>query len=160
VFLIFRYFPPASIILTLLDLINLILFVYDGLWNSDAVWSCKWEPAFRTSPSNNIWGSFQIIKQHLVQFSSRSCRFLLLRSRYSPPHPILNHSLCSSLNVRDQVSHPCNTTDTIALLYILIFTFYVTYSALVSSQSLCGCIFDLLLPFRNIWTLPHFRRKL
>jgi hypothetical protein len=30
--------------------------------------------------------------------------------------------LCSSLNVRDQVSHPCKTTSRIMVLYILTFT--------------------------------------
>jgi hypothetical protein len=32
-------------------------------------------------------------------------------------------NLCSSLNVRDQVSHPYKTTGKIIVLYILIFTF-------------------------------------
>jgi hypothetical protein len=32
-----------------------------------------------------------------------------------------SHSLCSSLNVRDQVSHPYRTTGKIIVLYILIF---------------------------------------
>jgi hypothetical protein len=32
-------------------------------------------------------------------------------------------SLCSSLNVRDRVSHPYKTTDRITVLYILTFTF-------------------------------------
>jgi hypothetical protein len=32
------------------------------------------------------------------------------------------HSLCSSLNVRDQVSHPYRTTSKIIVVYILIFT--------------------------------------
>jgi hypothetical protein len=31
--------------------------------------------------------------------------------------------MCSSLNVRDQVSHPYNTTDRIMVSYILTFTF-------------------------------------
>jgi hypothetical protein len=32
-------------------------------------------------------------------------------------------SMCSSLNVRDQVSHPYKTTGKIMLLYVLTFTF-------------------------------------
>jgi hypothetical protein len=32
--------------------------------------------------------------------------------------------VCSSLNVRDQVSHPYRTTGKIIVLYILIFTFF------------------------------------
>jgi hypothetical protein len=31
------------------------------------------------------------------------------------------HSLCSSMNVKDQVSHPYGTTGNIIVLYILIF---------------------------------------
>jgi hypothetical protein len=34
-------------------------------------------------------------------------------------------NLCSSLDVRDQVSHPNKTTDKSIFLYILIFTFYI-----------------------------------
>jgi phosphate starvation-inducible membrane PsiE len=34
-------------------------------------------------------------------------------------------SLCSSLSVRDQVSHPYKTTGRIMILYILTFTFLV-----------------------------------
>jgi hypothetical protein len=41
--------------------------------------------------------------------------------KYSPQHPALKHpSLCSSLNVRDQVSHPYRTTGKIIVSYILI----------------------------------------
>jgi hypothetical protein len=32
---------------------------------------------------------------------------------------------CSSLKVRDQVSHPCSTTGKITVLYILIFSFLI-----------------------------------
>jgi hypothetical protein len=32
-------------------------------------------------------------------------------------------NLCSSFNMRDQVSHPYKTTGTVIVLYILIFTF-------------------------------------
>jgi hypothetical protein len=35
-------------------------------------------------------------------------------------------SLCSSLNVRDQVSHPNKSTRKITVLYILIFTYHWT----------------------------------
>jgi hypothetical protein len=33
-------------------------------------------------------------------------------------------SLCSSLNVSDQVSHPCKTTHKVTVLYIVIFTLF------------------------------------
>jgi hypothetical protein len=46
------------------------------------------------------------MKLLIMQFSPTSCNFIPLRSKYSPQHPVLKHpSLCSSLNVRDQVSH-------------------------------------------------------
>jgi hypothetical protein len=45
-------------------------------------------------------------------------------SKYSPQRLFLNaFSLCSSLNVWDQVSHPCRTTGKIIILYILIVMF-------------------------------------
>jgi hypothetical protein len=45
-----------------------------------------------------------------MQFCPFSCHLISLRSKYPPQHPVFkNHSLCSSLNVRDQVSHPYRT---------------------------------------------------
>jgi hypothetical protein len=47
-----------------------------------------------------------------MQFSPASCHFISLRFIYSPQHPVLKHlSLCSSLNVTDQVSHPYRTIN-------------------------------------------------
>jgi len=40
----------------------------------------------------------------------------------SPPFPN-THSLCSSLNVEDQLSHPCKAKGKIIVLYILTFIF-------------------------------------
>jgi hypothetical protein len=49
-----------------------------------------------------------------MQFSPFSRHLILLRSKYPPQHPVLNTlSLCSSLNVRDQVSHPYRTTGSV-----------------------------------------------
>jgi hypothetical protein len=60
----------------------------------------------------------------VMQLPPISCHFNSLRSKYSPQHPVLQHlSLCSSLNVRDQVLHPYRTTGKIIVLYILIFMF-------------------------------------
>jgi hypothetical protein len=43
-----------------------------------------------------------------------SCHFIRFRSKYSPHHTVLKHlSLCFSLNVRDQISHPYKTTGKI-----------------------------------------------
>jgi hypothetical protein len=59
-----------------------------------------------------------------MQFSPATYYFIPLRSKYSPQHPGSNTlSLCSSLNVRDQVSHPYKTTGTVIVLNILIVTF-------------------------------------
>jgi hypothetical protein len=49
-----------------------------------------------------------------MQFSSRSV-FLPLRSKYPP---VLTFSLCSSLKVRDQVSHPNSITGKITVVLI------------------------------------------
>jgi hypothetical protein len=59
-----------------------------------------------------------------MQFSPSSCHFISLG-----PNILFNTlfsntlSLCSSLNVRDQVSHAYRTTGKIIVLYILIFMF-------------------------------------
>jgi hypothetical protein len=42
---------------------------------------------------------------------------------FGDEYELESSSLCSSLNVRDQVSHPYKTTGTIMVLYILTFTF-------------------------------------
>jgi hypothetical protein len=53
------------------------------------------------------------MKLLIMQFSPTSCHTLFSNTL----------SLCSSLNVRDQVSHPYRTTGKIIVLYIQIFTF-------------------------------------
>jgi hypothetical protein len=60
-----------------------------------------------------------------MQFSPSSYYFLPLGSTYSAQHPVLKHpqSIYSSLNVRDQVSHPYKTPNKIIVLYSLIFKF-------------------------------------
>jgi hypothetical protein len=61
----------------------------------------------------------RVMKLLIVQFSSTSCYFgpSVLCST------VFSISLCSSLNIRDKVSHPHKTTGKIMVLYILIFTF-------------------------------------
>jgi hypothetical protein len=64
------------------------------------------------------------MKLVIMQFSPASHHFISLWSKYTPQHPVLEHfSLCSSLSVRDQVSHRYRTTGKIIVLYILIFMF-------------------------------------
>jgi hypothetical protein len=72
----------------------------------------------------DIWVWVQIMKFLIVQIPPFSCHLIPLRSKYSSQNPVLKHlSLCSSLSVRDQVSHPYKTTGRIMVLYILTFTF-------------------------------------
>jgi hypothetical protein len=52
-----------------------------------------------------------------------SCHFTPFRSMYSPQHPVNTLNMCSSLNMRNQVSHPYKATGKIIELYVLIFTF-------------------------------------
>jgi hypothetical protein len=60
-----------------------------------------------------------------VQLPPFSCHFIPLLFKYCSHNPVLKHSLniCSSLNVRDQVSHPYNTTGRTIVLRVLTFTF-------------------------------------
>jgi hypothetical protein len=73
---------------------------------------------------NNNWGWVQNMKLLTVQLPPFSSYFnlfgpnILLRTLFSN-----TFSLCSSLNVRDQISHPYKTTGRIIVLYILTFTF-------------------------------------
>jgi hypothetical protein len=55
------------------------------------------------------------MKLLIKQFSPSSYHFILLSTLFSN-----TLSLCSSLNIRDQVSHPYRTTGKIRVLYILI----------------------------------------
>jgi hypothetical protein len=66
------------------------------------------------------------MKLLIMEFSSISRHFfsLIVRYKYSPQHPVLKTlSLCSSPNVRDQVSHPNKSRGKIVVLYNLIFIF-------------------------------------
>jgi hypothetical protein len=74
--------------------------------------------------SNYVWRGVLVMKVLIMQFPPISCHIslfgpnILLSTRFSN-----NLSLCSSLNVRDQISHPYTTTGKIIVLYILIFMF-------------------------------------
>jgi hypothetical protein len=73
--------------------------------------------------SNYTWRRVHIMKLLVTQFSPFTGQLIPLRSKYPPQH-LLSNSLCSSLNVRDQVSHPYRTTAKIIFLYILMFKFF------------------------------------
>jgi hypothetical protein len=80
-------------------------------------------------------------------------------------------SLCSSVKVRDQVSHPYNTTGRNRVLYIVIFRFFdmiredKNFGLHNSKHSLnliyswfhYECHSDLLVSSPSIWILPHFQ---
>jgi hypothetical protein len=67
-----------------------------------------------------IWRRVQVMEFIIIQFSLSSSYFISLGSIYSPQHPISNtFSLCSCLNVREQVSQPYKTIGKIMVLYIL-----------------------------------------
>jgi hypothetical protein len=64
---------------------------------------------------NDVWGWVQIMKfLHSPVTSSLLGPNILLRTPFSN-----TLSLCSSLSLRDQVSHPYKTTGRIMVLYIL-----------------------------------------
>jgi hypothetical protein len=73
---------------------------------------------------NNICWGVQRLSSSLCSFSPLPYYLSPLRPKYYPQQTILKHlSLCSSLNVSDQVSHLYNTTGKIIVLYILFFIF-------------------------------------
>jgi hypothetical protein len=99
--------------------------------------------------SNYTWRRVQVMKL-IMQFSPTSYHFISLRSKYSPQHPVLRypHSLCSSLNVRDQVSHPYRTTGRITVALQFTNTHRVQSSLFPSSLWLQVC---MPLPTRATW---------
>ena len=76
-----------------------------------------------------------------MQFSPLPCYLVPLRPKYSPQYLFSNtHSLCSSLKVSDQVSHPYKTT-----LNILIFVFLNNRRGQKILRRICDYIFKLLI---------------
>jgi hypothetical protein len=75
--------------------------------------------------TRTIFGEqYRSLTSSLLYFSLLPYYLVPLRLKYSPQHPIANtHSLRSSLNVSNQVSHPYKITGNIIVLYILIFIF-------------------------------------
>jgi hypothetical protein len=88
-------------------------------WPSHPPWS---------DHANTVWWGAEIIKLLIMQFYTTSCYFIPLRSKYSLQHPVLKRlSLCSSLNVREHVSHPHKTTDKIIVVYDLLAYFHIIF---------------------------------
>jgi hypothetical protein len=68
---------------------------------------------------NNIWHAVQIMKPLIMQFSPFFCQFLPLGPNiFLSTLPFNTLSLCSSCDVKDQVSHPYKITGKISVLYI------------------------------------------
>ncbi|PNF20022.1 hypothetical protein B7P43_G05942 [Cryptotermes secundus] len=65
----------------------------------------------------------QVMKFLIMQFSPNSCHFISLWSKFLNTLFSNTLRLCSSLNIRDKVSHTYRTADKIIVLYILIFNF-------------------------------------
>jgi hypothetical protein len=66
----------------------------------------------------NIWWSLQVMTLIIMQSCPPSRHFLPLRSKYSHQHPLFKHPFCSTLSVREQVSHPYERASNSIVLYI------------------------------------------
>jgi hypothetical protein len=84
---------------------------------------CQYHPPW-LDHSNYTWQRVQVMKLFIMQFSS------ILTWSLIGPNILLSTlfsntlSLCSSLNVRDQVSHPYRTTGKIVVLYVTSYSQY------------------------------------
>jgi hypothetical protein len=96
--------------------------------------------------SNYTWKRIQVMKLFIMQFSPTSCRFISLHSNILSSLFSNSLNLCSSLNVKDQVSHPYRTTGKIIVLYISIFKFFSEGDSELSSQFHSGAVFEKSVP--------------
>jgi len=71
----------------------------------------------------NIWWWVESVKLLTVWSSQLPCYLVPLRPMYFPQHLSNILSLCSSLSVRNQTSHPYKTRGKITILCVLIFMF-------------------------------------
>jgi hypothetical protein len=91
------------------------------------------------------------MKLFIMQFPPIS-RHFSFQCKYSPQHLFANTlSLCSSLNVRDQVSHPYRTTGKIIILYILNGMFLDSRR---EDKRLWTVGWEALPDFNMLWLLP------
>jgi hypothetical protein len=72
---------------------------------------------------NYTWQRVQIVKFHVMQFSSPSHHSVPLQSKYSSQHTIRKHPPSVFLNITYQILHPHGMTGKITALYILILHF-------------------------------------
>jgi hypothetical protein len=110
-------FPSGSFLLALLPVFYM---------HSSSPHSCYmtwWSHPPWLDHSNYTWRRVKLMKLLIMQFPPTSRPFISLWSKYYPHYLFSNAlSLWSSLNVRDQVTHPYRTTGKIIVLYILINT--------------------------------------
>jgi hypothetical protein len=112
--------------------------------------------------SNYTWQTVQIMKLFIMQFPQSSITLSLFGPNILLSILVSNTlRLCSSLNVRDQVSHPYKTTGKIIFLHIFIF---YSFRQQMKRKQVRNCAlfphksnFYLLLSSPNILTLPHFK---
>jgi hypothetical protein len=89
--------------------------------------SCPSHPS-AVHHSNYTWRRVQVMKLLIMQFCPTSLHFTPLFSQTILLSTQVSNtlSLCPTLNVRNQVSHPHKTADNIIVLYILIYAFLVS----------------------------------
>jgi hypothetical protein len=68
----------------------------------------------------NIWRWVKVMEFLRIHFSPVLDHFILLRSKYSPQHPVFTHNFNFSPNVREIFSHSYKPTGKIAV-YIYIY---------------------------------------
>jgi hypothetical protein len=79
---------------------------------------------------NNTGRRVQTMQLLIMQFSPTSLHLIPLGSKYSPSTLFSNTlNLCSSLNVRDKVSHPYKITGKIIVLYISLTGYLFIYTS-------------------------------
>ena len=85
---------------------------------------------------NNIWWLVQIMKLLIMQFSPASCHFPLLQHKHLPQQTILEISLpmVTSLNLRNQVSHPYKTTRKTDFHMLQPLSYYITEIQMILYQ--------------------------
>jgi hypothetical protein len=95
--------------------------LYAFFWCLCVLITCPSHPPW-PDHSNYTWRRVQITKLLIMQFSPTSRHFISLRSSTLFSDTLI---LCSSLNIRDKVSHPYRTTVKIIVLYIITLSYFL-----------------------------------
>jgi hypothetical protein len=67
-----------------------------------------------------IFGGVQIMKLLIMQFYPASCHFILLRSKYSPQHPVLKHTQSAFFPLRERHKLHIHTKQQAKLYFCII----------------------------------------